>query len=272
MSEEQKTEEGPMRTMEKAIGWIFLVALLICGIYGLMIVSLTWPVSDVSVATAALFGDSFGVLAAFFSGLAFLTMAVALVFQKQDLVLQRDELKLTRKELSLQRDELKQTRQEFQAQNKVLRKQSFESTFFQMVRLHHDIVRDIDIALPHRTMSLTGRDCFITFGKNLAAEYEKFKSSGMDELEKLDRAYHCFSDRHKQDVGHYFRNLYAIISFVDEIDILDKQLYMGIVGAQLSECELLLLFYHALVSDGRDRFKPSAILIMADLDQLQHRW
>lgn len=51
------------------------------------------------IANQGQFGDMFGGLNAFFSGLAFLGVIYAIVLQKEELGLQRKELELTRKEL-----------------------------------------------------------------------------------------------------------------------------------------------------------------------------
>lgn len=59
-------------------------------------------------------GDSFGVVNSLFSGLAFAGIIVAIFLQRQELIHQREELKLTRAELVLQREELKLTRAELQ--------------------------------------------------------------------------------------------------------------------------------------------------------------
>jgi hypothetical protein len=57
-------------------------------------------------------------------------------------------------------------------------------------------------------------------------------------------------------VGHYFRNLYNIVKFVDRSDVADKQFYTNFVRAQLSSHELLLLFYNCATSLGDEKFKP----------------
>ncbi|MYF74887.1 MAG: hypothetical protein F4175_16395, partial [Gemmatimonadetes bacterium] len=72
------------------------------------------------------FGDSFGVINALFSGLAFAGVICAILLQK--------------KELELQRKELKDTRTEIRGQKETLQKQNFESSFFQLLGLYNDIV------------------------------------------------------------------------------------------------------------------------------------
>ncbi len=83
------------------------------------------------------FGDMFGLANALFSGLAFAGVIYAIMLQKKELSLQRDELQLTREELRGQKKELER-------QNVNLERQSFRATFFEMVRLHHEIIQQLD--------------------------------------------------------------------------------------------------------------------------------
>lgn len=83
------------------------------------------------------FGDQFGMTNALFSGLAFLALIVTLI-------LQHEELKDTRKVMEEQRDEFKQ-------QVAAIRKQNFEATFFQMLRLQDQIRGSISIGSHKRS-------------------------------------------------------------------------------------------------------------------------
>lgn len=77
------------------------------------------------------FGDKFGAVNALFSALAFAGIIFTIILQK--------------KELKLQREELSDTREEFIKQNKTLNRQRFENTFFQLLKLHSDIVDKLKI-------------------------------------------------------------------------------------------------------------------------------
>lgn len=84
------------------------------------------------------FGDMFDAVNALFTGLAFAGVIYAIFLQRQELELQRRELELTRVELSGQREALTN-------QNLTMERQNFESTFFQLLRLHNDILGSMDI-------------------------------------------------------------------------------------------------------------------------------
>ena len=58
---------------------------------------------------------------------------------------------------------------------------------------------------------------------------------------------------------HYFRHLYRIFKYIDSSDLLEdceRYDYACIVRSQLSDYELVMLFYNCLTANGRDNFKP----------------
>ena len=91
------------------------------------------------------------------------------------------------------------------------------------------------------------------------------QATTLNENEMAVRCYEDFYKRYQHDLGHYFRNLYHIIKFVDETDALKssdasvehkgRRRYTSLARAQLSVYELGLLFYNGLGSEGR-KFKP----------------
>ena len=198
------------------------------------------------------FGDTFGCINALFSGLAFGGVVLAILLQTKELEYQREELQQTRGELKGQKEQL-------QAQNETLKIQSFENTFFQMLRLHHEIVNAIDIeevkkGILHVTK---GRDVFVDYYEQLRSQYSKCQPK--DEYEKTNTAFVELFAKRQSDIGHYFRNLYNIIKFIDRkgpAEFEDKYVYTNIVRAQLSSHELLLLFYNSLSQFGSEKFKP----------------
>ena len=142
-------------------------------------------------------------------------------------------------------------------QSASLKIQNFERTFFEMVRLHHDIVRDMDLGVSVDRQRTEGRDCFRIFFRRLNNSHPGRRSEGSDE-EKLAvaiGAYGRFYESNEHEVGHYFRNFYRILKFVDESEVVNKEEYSGILRAQLSSFELALLFYNSLHPIGA-KLKP----------------
>ena len=75
----------------------------------------------------------FGPVNALFSGMALAGIIWAIVLQKRELELQRQELKSTTKALEGQREELEK-------QNLSFKHQRIENTFFQLLKLHNDVI------------------------------------------------------------------------------------------------------------------------------------
>jgi hypothetical protein len=200
------------------------------------------------------FGDTFGVLNTLFSGMAFAAFIYTVSLQRKELKLQRDELRDTRKELQGQREQMEQ-------QNATAAQQRFESTFFRMVDLHHSIVGAIRMQHPSINIEIdTGRTALANFGEFLRQVTNKTEFGPTRETRLkgvIDFYLHNYHDR-QHALAHYFRNLYRIVKLVHESDIPNKDMYAGIIRAQLSNSELILLFFNCLSPQGRDKFKPLA--------------
>ena len=88
-----------------AILILFLITITVL-LYAGFIIYLTWPISQYSIEKAGQFGDSFGILTALFSGLAFSGLIITILLQRKELELQRKELRLQREEMAASRGEL----------------------------------------------------------------------------------------------------------------------------------------------------------------------
>jgi hypothetical protein len=233
---------------ERSAGYVGLIVLLIC-------VALVWGASWYylkDVADRGTFGDMFGAINALFSGLAFAGVIYAILLQKNELSLQRDELELTR-------NELKGQKLQMQVQNETFKRQNFENTFFSLLDQHNSIINNLEIEVGiDESRLLKGRDCFRTY-------FEKFRqfywircsdNNDCDDVQKLERAFIELRNYPQGDVGHYFRNMYNILKFINNSQIEHKRLYSNILRAQLSSHELALLFYNCLTSNGVEKFKP----------------
>ena len=159
----------------------------------------------------------------------------ALVVLLRTVQLQTDELRLSNRELQHSSKALR-------AQSASLQLQNFERTFFEMVRLHHDIIKDL-----YLTTDTRGRGCFRAFYNEELKQYYSLTQEPRP-LEKIQHAYSLFHEHNQHYVGHYFRNFYRILKFVDEsaMEVKEKKEYAGILRAQMSSYELLLMFYSTL--------------------------
>lgn len=187
------------------------------------------------------FGDMFGSINALFSGLAFAGVIYAILLQRE--------------ELGLQREELIKTRAEFQQQNETLKKQRFENTFFSLMDLHNDIIAALRVQ--RAGSEYTGRECFLFLYQEFQNTFARISrdNPGASEAQKITDAYNQFFGSWQSYTGHYFRTLYNIVKFVKHSETTSKQMYMNLLRAQLSVNELALLFYTCLSDLGRRKFK-----------------
>jgi hypothetical protein len=204
--------------------------------------------------------DPFSAVAALFSGLAFAGVILAILLQRQELRLQRQELRDTRQELEKQRVALEE-------QVKASKQQRFDSTLFQMLSLHHQIVGAIEYRGKH------GRPAMQEIFSEVALAMSSVEVTGYDRdetlmqtyVESLRRTYQGKYHAFESLLGHYFRNMYRVLKYVHESDVADKRTYTGLLRAQLSVSELGLVFYN-LYGAGFDKFLP----LIIEYDFLEH--
>lgn len=297
-------------------------------------------------------------------------------------------IKMQKKDLEMQQEELQKTREEFELTNDTLIKQQFENTFFNMINLHHNILKDLIKEVDGKV--ITGRNVIkvlyselnhkyyeenmpdyivrilngltrykdiddmeihrlaeklqiavrkiefvkehylknstveeiIEFINTIDHDWEELKHQVMldispvktgkivdfirlfaenkivndfckglltlDLCEKLIQdkielsylvkvknllvddadyqyktdAYESMYNNNEENIGHYFRNLYRIVKFIEDhrfsadedINELEKRKYRGILRAQLSSNELLMLFYNVVYSEKGKKF------------------
>ena len=256
------------RKMSKSLIFIIYIVAII------FIWCLSWYLIDLNIIDSnerGVFGDKFGAINSLFSGLAFVGLIVTLRYQKEELELQRQELAETRKELEGQK-------KEFEEQNKIMRRQSFENTLFSMISLQQEIVNKLLYVERKQVQNPSG-----SWGvKDIVTEY-----SGRSVFEKLYNSielkysniygeiHECYGIKSTlkriprenfpqiKDTtlfDHYFRHLYRIFKFIHEsklvVDDDEKYEYACIVRSQLSDYELVMLFYNCISVNGKDKFKP----------------
>lgn len=230
---------------------------------------LSWILIDLCISECdnrGTFGDKFGAVNALFSGLAFAGLIVTLLYQKEELKLQREELKETRNELNAQK-------LEFQEQNKTMKRQRFENTFFNMLSLQQEIVANLSYEKVEyagnpinpfnnnaKHTLYNGRTLFREMYLNLTVTIPgNLSYKGIRHAIQIHNCdiYSSISDTTRFD--HYFRHLYRIYKFVDTSDLIEdseRYNYACIIRSQLSDYELVMLFYNCLTENGRKKFKP----------------
>lgn len=213
---------------------IFAVILTTFFYYYLAVVNSWWPIAISTVSEKGQFGDSFGLFTSLFSALAFGGILFTIWYQH---------------------DELQKSRDYSNTQN-------FESLLFNLLANHNSIIEDIDIhSVTDRALVASGRDCFHRYVvRHLKPSYKRLKNAAPDS-DELDLARNSFGTiwlRHRHNLSHYLRFLYNIFKFIDSAEISPemKKKYSNIVRSQLSDYELVILFYNCLHRNGSERFKP----------------
>ena len=264
-----KDKTNKKETKSRLWIWIIIAIVGVIAMWGLS----WWGINKFidEPTNQGTFGDMFGAVNALFSGLAFAGLIVTLLYQKEELKLQREELKETRNELNAQK-------LEFQEQNKTMKRQRFENTFFNMLSLQQEIIANLSYEYyaspnirPHNIPEeifykgapkgqLHGRETFEGIYKHAIIEYNGARhADGIIKILKQNGyiAYPVISVTTRFD--HYFRHLYHIYKFVDTSDLIEdseRYDYACIIRSQLSDYELVMMFYNCLTANGRDKFKP----------------
>ncbi|PTU72805.1 putative phage abortive infection protein [Pseudomonas mangrovi] len=249
--------------------------------------------------TRGLFGDQFGAINALFSGMAFSALICTLLLQ--------------RKELSEARSTADHQR--------------FESTFFQLLRLHNENSEKVKIiqktgieAFEALNEKLKSRDIDFTgfcalqklsrpqirqikddkkVTQNDFPELEASDVANIDEAlergvgtldnfldeglpmheEKVRAAYKKVAEEYIDNFSHYFRNLYHTLKYINDsklIDSKEKAGYAKFVRSQLSEAELVAIFYNSITKielSGRNDMElgyPKMAALLHKFDILQN--
>lgn len=214
-------------------------------------------------------GDSWGMFTSIFSALAFWGLLTTLIFQATSLT---------------------QAKTEASEQIERYKKQQIEDVFFRMLNIHAELVKDIDLKKSDSLITIaSGRDSFTVFYNQLiqmyaasraiskwakshpndasSKSYLNFcnknkslvdKASNVDEMNVIFFAYNNFWLKYRSDLGHYFRFLFNLFKYVDnaDLDFNDKVKYAKIIRSQLSDYELIIIFYNGLSEKGMDKLKP----------------
>lgn len=178
---------------------------------------------------------------------------------------QKEDLERQKELLVKQIDEVVAQTKEFRIQNEMAKEQKNEETFFQLLRFHSEIISTITIEQQevdfvsgeNLNKSIQGRKAFVEYYDIYKRFFQEASESNYSHDEEglskiFDKAYNSFYLEYQADLGHYFRNLYNLILFIDGLKVTQQKFYIGLLMAQLSNYELTLLFFHCLRSTNKD--------------------
>jgi hypothetical protein len=248
-SEISKIQKSSVKFSNWAWGFVFVG--LIITVIGLIVI-VFFPTKTKSLTDYGSFAG--GAVSSLWSLAGLFFIYVAFLGQRQQLLIQQLEIKFSQLELKSTRLELEGQKNQMIEQNITLKQQRFENTFFQLLGIHTSIVSSMDLRSIQQPSSVVaeGRDCFKNFYKRLRG---KILASNEATIENTIEGYNQFYNDNQNNVGHFFRNLYHIMKFIDNSEV-DRKTYSNFVRAQLSSHELILLFYNCISPHGNEKFKP----------------
>jgi hypothetical protein len=222
-------------TKTRSILVLIAVLLGVCGlafaIHGLLVYGFC-------VDKLNLLGDYLGGTTGSFWGAASL-IVVYLGFEAQ------------RSQLVMQSEEIKETKISFE-------KQQFENTFFILLNLHSQTVRDID--LTSGTVPIRGKDCIRTIYQELKSIGNN--SPGDSKQERIRNAFEEVSKSHSLDITTYVNSLRPIIRLLDsQPSNIEIEFYDSILASQLSNYESAFLFYYQEVDRSFSGFLERSDLL-----------
>lgn len=231
---------------------------------------------------------------------AFLT-AASVVLLLATIIMQRKEIKISQEsivQLVMQTkasiEQAEQARKETQITNTTMKKQQFETTFFNMVNLHHQIVDGMRIT---RIFEIDGEQKQQVYvGREVTKQLKAFfdtvlsfnppKNTYISQKE-LDKLYGDFHNNYGNDIGHYMRNNYRIVKFIvdnvandeseqkrvkqetgRELIVGDRRYYFGMLRAQWSNAEFALILINSLYSKHK-KFKD--LILKYDVLDMEDR-
>lgn len=205
-------------------------------------------------AQMGVFGDFIGgLLNPTLSFISFVALLLTIVIQSKELQETRIEIK---------NSSLAQNKAE-----KALNQQAFESTYFSMLNQQNDITKSVEIdfvkldssciKVENHLASINRKKSFlselgVSTGRQAFSSIAEWLKYANDEgFDGYVKRYGIIQNQRNDLLGHYFRNLFQVIKFVDEyneeyLNFDDKYKYLKILRAQISYQELVILYFNCL--------------------------
>lgn len=158
-----------------------------------------------------------------------------------------------RRELELQREELMETRFIMDSQSKTIEIQQFENTFFQLLEFHLDAAKRIENKEGGNGFDVMYKD-LVKAVNGTKRKRKKDGSSFMLDAESFETSFRQVYDSYRNSLSHYMESYKSLLFFVNEKSK-DPIFYINIIKPHLTEQEVLLQFYYLLLYDKDPRFK-----------------
>jgi hypothetical protein len=151
--------------------------------------------------------------------------------------------------------------------------QNISNNFFKLIDQNRKILDSVNSDSSHLSddeIKSKGKDFFDDLCELIAKDFDGITNSDSEYLKKIDNTlkqktenkkgkdllveiYDFYYHIHQSDLGHYFRNLFYIVRYIENCKIrkADKLEFLKILRSQLSNYELLLLAYNGFHTYGK---------------------
>ncbi|HCM5059076.1 TPA: putative phage abortive infection protein [Klebsiella aerogenes] len=211
--------------------------------YGYAISHDVWPFEGMDANQRGVFGDSWGAFTSIFSAMGFCGVLWTIKLQMDATKIIEDD--------SRKREEAEKIR-------------DFENSFFNMLNILQTLIKDMRVENSSGKTLAEGRHVFLYFFRRFKKEIRQkygilldYELSDEIEVKKaslrMSNEYRFYFRNRAQNLSHYYRYIYNMFKIIHESDLtsVNKKKYANILRAQLSNYELLMLFYNANFVHGR---------------------
>lgn len=141
--------------------------------------------------------------------------------------------------------------------------QQFEFSFFSLLSNHHSILMALkkENITDYEYIKMTSNELKIRLS-DFEYDIQFIKESNRVRVkERISNSYEEIFNLFGQELGHYFRNMYHMMKYIQEAQISkkEKKKYFDLIQAQMSNDELYLLFYNAISNYGNEKLYPLII-------------
>ncbi|KZN61537.1 putative phage abortive infection protein [Pseudoalteromonas luteoviolacea] len=166
-------------------------------------------------------------------------------------------LEISNNELKLTREESAKSASSLKEQERILKIQRFENTFFNLVSLHNEIIDNLDFKINeaddhwYEHFQLKENTPFFIKRNSFRNLFSLIINTSNSIYMTPEDIYNYFNKKENHNFGHYSRNLFQIIKYIDnsEIKIDEKKQYSNFIRAQFSSVELDFLFLNCIDKD-----------------------
>lgn len=236
MSDNYKKSESSWKTLIITACAFLIVGVIFLG-FSSYIIENYWS-GSLSLKSWAEIGATYGVLAALFTGLAFAGLIVTIAMQREDLSLQREELRESRKIAESQYLEYKK-------QSELIKIQQFEQTFFKMLEFKISLLENISIS--YELTVLNGKPALFTiikkFDRYMPGQELINDPANAQSLYQDAMAFENLLDEHSVlGLKEWASHICALGMYLNQYDS-NNEIYRTVLNNQLSDIERVLMFY-----------------------------